>query len=166
MAFGIEKFLLQAKEVEVDALIVVDLPPEEDNTLCLKAIDYGIQWIRLVTPTTSEVRLTEKILPKASGFIYCVSTSGITGTQKPKTDIVKQQIDVIRKHSKLPIAVGFGIKEPNLAKALAKDADAVVVGSAIIDIIEKSLDENRNCINKDFLITKTLEMLKSIRNVL
>ena len=166
MAFGVEKFLSQARKVGVDGLIIVDLPPEEDDTLCIKAIEHGLEWIRLVTPTTSEKRLTEKILPKSSGFIYCVSTSGITGTQQPNTDIVTKQINMIKKHSKLPIAVGFGINNPTLAKTLAKDSDAIVVGSAIVKIIQDSIDQNYNCINQNFLISKTLKMLKSIKNVL
>ena len=140
LAFGENEFLQKAKGAGVDGLIVVDLPPEEDSTLCDAARNSGLHWIRLITPTTSEERLRRLILPKASGFLYCVSTAGITGTQKPNAASVQQQIETIRKHSSMPVVVGFGIRDYESAKPIAAISDGIVVGSAIAELIESRVN--------------------------
>ncbi|MEM8950085.1 MAG: tryptophan synthase subunit alpha [Pseudomonadota bacterium] len=139
--YGAERFLKDAKAAGVDGLIVVDLPPEEDDELCIPALEHGIAFIRLATPTTDDERLPA-VLANTSGFIYYVSMTGITGVGAPTVDRVSQAVERIRAHSELPIAVGFGIRTPEQAGEIAKVADAAVVGSALVDKIASSLDEN------------------------
>ena len=131
---GVKKFLNRADEVGVDGLIIVDLPSEEDDELCHPARAQGIDWIRLTTPTTHDERL-KVVLKNASGFVYYVSIAGITGTASAQQADVETALKRIRKQTNLPLAVGFGIKTAEQVKATGQYADAVVVGSAIIDII-------------------------------
>jgi tryptophan synthase alpha chain len=137
--YGVEKFLADAKAAGVDGLIVVDLPPEEDEELCLPALKAGLNFIRLATPTTDDKRLPA-VLKNTSGFVYYVSITGITGSAAPDPAKVMSAVARIKRHTKLPVAVGFGIRTADDARAIASDADAVVVGSALVDTIRKSLD--------------------------
>jgi tryptophan synthase alpha chain len=137
--YGVEKFLRDAKEAGVDGLIVVDLPPEEDSELCLPALKSGLAFIRLATPTTDDKRLPA-VLKNTSGFVYYVSITGITGSAAPDPNRVTSAVARIKRHTKLPVAVGFGIRTADDARAIASGADAVVVGSALVDEIRKSLD--------------------------
>ena len=137
--YGVETFLAEAKESGVDGLIVVDLPPEEDGELCLPAKSVGLDFIRLATPTTDEKRLP-KVLTNTSGFVYYVSIAGITGSASAEADAVSKAVSRIKAFCKLPVAVGFGIKTPEAAVMIARVADGVVVGSALVDILANSLD--------------------------
>ncbi|MCA3633336.1 MAG: tryptophan synthase subunit alpha [Methylobacterium sp.] len=137
--YGVERFLADAKEAGVDGLIVVDLPPEEDAELCLPAIDAGLNFIRLATPTTDDKRLPA-VLANTSGFVYYVSITGITGTATPDFSRVAGAVARIKRHTSLPVAVGFGVKAPEHASAIAAGADGVVVGSALVEAIRTSLD--------------------------
>lgn len=138
---GVDKFLSDAKKADIDGLIIVDLPPEMDEELCLPAVKAGINFIRLATPTTDDKRLP-KVLENTSGFVYYVSMTGITGQALPDTDIVAKAVKNIKKHTSLPIAVGFGIKTREQAAKIGRAADGVVVGSAIVNAIASTLDEN------------------------
>lgn len=137
--YGVEKFLTDAKAAGVDGLIVVDLPPEEDNELCIPALKAGLAFIRLATPTTDDKRLPA-VLRNTSGFVYYVSITGITGSAAPDPAKVISAVARIKRHTKLPVAVGFGIRTADDARAIASGADAVVVGSALVEAIRKSLD--------------------------
>jgi tryptophan synthase alpha chain len=139
--YGVDKFLADAKEAGVDGLIVVDLPPEEDKELCLPALKAGLAFIRLATPTTDDKRLPA-VLKNTSGFVYYVSITGVTGAAKPDPARVTSAVGRIKRHTKLPVAVGFGIRTADDARAIASGAaDAVVVGSALVDAIRQSLDQ-------------------------
>lgn len=131
-AYGLEAFAKDASEAGVDGLIIVDLPPEEDSELRRFTDQFGLDMIRLVTPVTDEARLPT-VLEGASGFLYYVSITGVTGTAKANLDDLKPHIAQIKAQSDLPIAIGFGIKTPGDAQAMASLGDAVVVGSAIVD---------------------------------
>jgi tryptophan synthase alpha chain len=131
---GVEKFLSDAKEAGVDGLIVVDLPPEEDEELCIPATRAGIDFIRLATPTTDDAR-APAVFRHTSGFVYYVSVLGITGTKAPDLKSVEANVNRLRKHTQLPIAVGFGVKSAEQARAISKSADGVVVGSALVSAI-------------------------------
>ncbi len=137
-SYGVARFLEDAKAAGVDGLIVVDLPPEEDAELCLPARAAGLDFIRLATPTTDEKRLP-KVAQNASGFLYYVSIAGVTGAAVPKAAEVKAAVKRLREGVGLPVAVGFGVRTPETAAAIAKAADAVVVGSAIVSAIEANL---------------------------
>jgi tryptophan synthase alpha chain len=137
--YGPERFLDDAKAAGVDGLILVDLPPEEDDELCLPARGKGLAFIRLATPTTDERRLP-KVLSNTSGFIYYVSITGITGVGRPVVELVGQAVARLRRHTDLPVAVGFGIRTPDQAAEVARVADAAVVGSALVELIAGSLD--------------------------
>lgn len=139
--YGVDRFLDAALEAGIDGLIVVDLPPEMDDELCIPAIAKGVNFIRLATPTTDEKRLP-KVLQNTSGFVYYVSMNGITGSALADTAQVGDAVKRIKAHTDLPICVGFGVKSAEQAKAIGKDADGVVVGSAIVSAIADSLDEN------------------------
>ena len=139
--YGVDKFLVDAKEAGVDGLIIVDLPPEEDEELCLPALKAGLNFIRLATPTTDDKRLPA-VLNNTSGFVYYVSITGITGSAAPDAAKVSAAVQRIKKHTKLPVAVGFGVKNAESARAIAAGADGVVVGSALIDALKKTLDGN------------------------
>jgi tryptophan synthase alpha chain len=138
---GVDIFLARAREAGVDGLIVVDLPPEEDDELCVPAMQAGLNFIRLATPTTDDKRLPA-VLANTSGFVYYVSITGITGSASPQAQNVAEAVARIKRHTPLPVAVGFGIKTPEQAAAIARAADGAVVGSAIIDQIARELDEN------------------------
>jgi tryptophan synthase alpha chain len=136
--YGVERFLIDAKAAGVDGLIVVDLPPEEDDELCLPALKAGLNFIRLATPTTDDKRLPA-VLANTSGFVYYVSIAGITGMAAPDTAKVAAAVARIKRHTALPVAVGFGVRTPTHARAIAEVADGVVVGSALIDALKQSL---------------------------
>jgi len=138
-SYGVERFLSDARDAGVDGLIIVDLPPEEDEELCIPARRAGLDFIRLATPTTDAVRLP-KVLNHASGFLYYVSITGITGTRSASTDAVEAAVDRLKQATKLPVAVGFGIRNPEQAAAIARFADAAVVGSALVDRVAQKLD--------------------------
>jgi tryptophan synthase alpha chain len=138
-SYGGERFLDEAKAAGVDGLIIVDLPPEEDDELCLPALARDLCFIRLATPTTDERRLP-KVLANTRGFIYYVSITGITGAGAPVAVQVQAAVARLRRHTKLPVAVGFGIRTPEQAGEIAAAADAVVVGSALVDRIARGLD--------------------------
>ena len=138
-SYGVPAFLADARSSGVDGLIIVDLPPEEDEWLCLPAQEAGIAFIRLATPTTSDKRLPA-VLRNAGGFLYYVSYTGITGARSLENDSVRRAIDRLRRHTGLPVAVGFGIKTPEQAGAIAHFADAVVIGSAIVERIAAGQD--------------------------
>jgi tryptophan synthase alpha chain len=139
--YGNKRFLIDAKATGVDGLIVVDLPPEEDEELCLPALKAGLNFIRLATPTTDDKRLPT-VLTNTSGFVYYVSITGITGASAPDTSKVTVAVARIKRHTKLPVAVGFGVKNVEQARAIAEGADGVVVGSALVDTLRQSLDAN------------------------
>ena len=143
-------------------MIVVDLPPEEDNELCLPVIKNKIHFIKLATPTTNKERF-KKIIKNSSGFIYYISITGITGANYKTNTKVKQEITNLKKLTKLPIAVGFGIKSKNDVNKLSKHADAVVVGSSIIKKIE---DAQKKKYNKIKLINYVLSYIKSLTSAL
>jgi tryptophan synthase alpha chain len=136
--YGNARFLKDAKAAGVDGLIVVDVPPEADDELCLPAVEAGLNFIRLATPTTDAQRLPA-VLKNTSGFVYYVSITGITGAAAPVVNDVHNQVKRIKGETDLPVVVGFGVKTGDQAKALAKGADGVVVGSALVQCIEKSL---------------------------
>ncbi|MDH3475877.1 MAG: tryptophan synthase subunit alpha [Rhodospirillales bacterium] len=138
-SYGVDKFLVDAKAAGVDGLIVVDLPPEEDEELCLPALAAGLNFIRLATPTTDDARLP-KVLANTSGFVYYVSIMGITGTRSAAGDEVRRAVERLKRHTELPVAVGFGIRTPAQAAEVAATADAAVVGSALVELIKENLD--------------------------
>ena len=136
--YGNARFIKDAKEAGVDGLIVVDVPPEADDELCLPAVEAGLNFIRLATPTTDKARLPA-VLKNTSGFVYYVSITGITGAAAPVVNDVQKQISAIKSATPLPVVVGFGVRSGEQAKALGRTADGVVVGSALVSGIEKSL---------------------------
>jgi tryptophan synthase alpha chain len=139
--YGVDRFLTDAKKAGVDGLIVVDLPPEEDEELCLPALGAGLNFIRLATPTTDDKRLPA-VLANTSGFVYYVSITGITGAAAPDAAKVAAAVARIKRHTSLPVAVGFGVRSARQARAIAENAEAVVVGSALVSAVKDSLDRN------------------------
>ena len=137
--YGAEKFVADAKAAGVDGLIVVDLPPEEDDELCLPALQGGLNFIRLATPTTDDNRLPQ-VLNNTSGFVYYVSITGITGAAAPEKQAVRDNVARIKNHTELPVCIGFGIRTPEQAATMADIGDGVVVGSALVDVIAAHLD--------------------------
>jgi tryptophan synthase alpha chain len=137
--YGVDKFLTDAKAAGVDGLIVVDLPPEEDEELCMPALKAGLNFVRLATPTTDDRRLPA-VLSNTSGFVYYVSITGITGAAAPDAGKVTIAVERIKRHTKLPVAVGFGVRTAEQARAIAEGSDGVVVGSALVEALRKSLD--------------------------
>jgi tryptophan synthase alpha chain len=137
--YGVDKFLVDAKSAGVDGLIIVDLPPEEDDELCLPAMKAGLNFIRLATPTTDDKRLPA-VLANTSGFVYYVSITGITGAAAADSSAVSEAVARIKRHTKLPVCVGFGIRTPETARAIASHADGAVVGTALVDALKNSLD--------------------------
>jgi tryptophan synthase alpha chain len=139
--YGVEKFLDDAIAAGIDGLIVVDLPPEMDDELCIPAIRKGINFIRLATPTTDDKRLPT-VLQNTSGFVYYVSMNGITGSALPDPSLVSGAVKRIKQHTELPVCVGFGVKTAEHAKLIGASADGVVVGTAIVNQIATSLTKD------------------------
>jgi len=137
--YGVDRFLCDAKSAGVDGLIIVDLPPEEDAELCEPALRAGLNFIRLATPTTDDKRLPA-VLANTSGFVYYVSITGITGAAAVNSSTVGEAVARIKRHTALPVCVGFGIKTPEAAQAVAGRADGAVVGTALVDALRGSLD--------------------------
>ena len=142
--YGVKRFLRDALDAGLDGLIIVDLPPEEDAELCLPALEAGLAFIRLTAPTTDDARLP-RVLENSSGFVYYISITGITGADAASSASIEAAVARLRRHTELPVAVGFGIKTPKQAGEVARVADAAVVGSAIITAIENSLDDSGAC---------------------
>jgi tryptophan synthase alpha chain len=145
--YGVDRFLRDAKSAGVDGLIIVDLPPEEDEELCLPALKAGLNFIRLATPTTDDKRLPA-VLANTSGFVYYVSITGITGAATPDAGKVAAAVARIKRHTKLPVAVGFGVRTAEQAAGIASGADGVVVGSALVSVLKSSLDLNDKATEK------------------
>ena len=137
--YGVDQFLADAKSAGVDGLIIVDLPPEEDTELCLPAMKAGLNFIRLATPTTDDKRLPA-VLANTSGFVYYVSITGITGSASADTAAVGEAVGRIKRHTRLPVCVGFGIRTPEAARGIAQNADGAVVGTALVEALRASLD--------------------------
>ena len=154
-----EDFLEEAKAAGVDGLIVVDVPPEADEELCEPAMARGLSFIRLATPTTDSRRLPA-VLANSSGFVYYVSITGITGTATPDVEAVHAQVGRIREATALPVVVGFGVKTPEQAQAIARGADGVVVGSALVNAIEQSLDADGKATGQT--VSAVLDLVKSL----
>ena len=149
---GAKKFVKKIKSLGVDGLIIVDLPPEEDDELCVHCLESEINFIRLLTPTSDDNRL-QKLLKNTSGFLYYVSVAGVTGTKVPVKKSVEKHITLIKERTSTPICVGFGIKNPDDAQEIAQLADGVVVGSAIIEKLNKKESER-----------KVFDFIKSLSN--
>jgi tryptophan synthase alpha chain len=165
-AYGVDHFLRDARTAGVDGLIVVDLPPEEDVELCLPALAAGLSFIRLATPTTDDKRLP-KVLQNTSGFVYYVSMTGVTGGTIANYDAVGDAVARIKRHTDLPVAVGFGVKTAADAATIAKGADGVVVGSALVERIRLSLDADGKATEKTVSAVTSLvsELAAGIRSV-
>lgn len=137
--YGVDRFLVDAKAAGIDGLIIVDLPPEEDDELCLPAMQAGLNFIRLATPTTDDKRLPA-VLANTSGFVYYVAITGITGAAAADATAVSGAVARIKRHTRLPVCVGFGIRTPENAQAIASHANGAVVGTALVDALKNSLD--------------------------
>jgi tryptophan synthase alpha chain len=162
--YGVDRFLADAKAAGVDGLIVVDLPPEEDDELCLPALKAGLNFIRLATPTTDDKRLPA-VLANTSGFVYYVSITGITGSAAPDTGKVNAAVARIKRHTALPVAVGFGVRTAEQAAAIAAGADGVVVGSALVGALKDSLDRDGKATAKTVTVVVNLvaELARGVR---
>jgi tryptophan synthase alpha chain len=158
-SYGVARFLDDARAAGVDGLIVVDLPPEEDAELCLPALEAGLSFVRLATPTTDDARLPA-VLANTSGFVYYVSITGITGTASASDAAVADAVARLRRHTPLPVAVGFGISTPERAAAVARVADAAVVGSAIVNRVAAGLDAEGRA--KPGLVGETLAFVRQL----
>jgi len=145
--YGVDKFLADAKAAGVDGLIIVDLPPEEDTELCIPAMKAGLNFIRLATPTTDDKRLPA-VLANTSGFVYYVSITGITGSGSADSKVVGEAVARIKRHTKLPVCVGFGIRTPEAAREIAENANGAVVGTALVDALRASLDAEGRATSK------------------
>jgi tryptophan synthase alpha chain len=157
--YGVPRFLKDAKDAGCDGLIVVDLPPEHDEELCLPARAAGIDFIRLATPTTDDQRLPA-VLRNTGGFIYYVAIAGITGTTSAKRGTIEQAVARLKRHTRLPVAVGFGIKNAAQAAAVARVADAAVVGSALVERVAANLDRKGRA--KPGLVAALLKDVKAL----
>ncbi len=160
--FGINNFIKEIKKNKINGVIVVDLPPEEDEELCIPILKNKIHFIKLATPTTNKDRF-KKITKNSSGFIYYISITGITGANYNSNKKVKSEIKNLKKYTNLPVAVGFGIKNKNDIKKLSKTADAIVVGSSIIKKVEDALKKKYNKIK---LINYVLKYIKNLSSAL
>jgi tryptophan synthase alpha chain len=162
--YGVDLFLRDAKSAGVDGLIVVDLPPEEDAELCLPALKAGMNFIRLATPTTDDKRLPA-VLANTSGFVYYVSITGITGTATADPAKVAAAVGRIKRHTSLPVAVGFGVRTAEQAAIIAAGADGVVVGSALVNALKASLDQNEKATAKTVtaVVNLVAELARGVR---
>ena len=163
--YGVDRFLRDAKSAGVDGLIVVDLPPEEDEELCLPALKAGMNFIRLATPTTDDKRLPA-VLANTSGFVYYVSITGITGAAMADPAKVTAAVARIKRHTKLPVAVGFGVRTAEQAAVIASGADGVVVGSALVNALKASLDRDDKATAKTVTVVVNLvaELARGVRS--
>jgi len=163
--YGVDRFLRDAKSAGVDGLIVVDLPPEEDEELCLPALKAGLNFIRLATPTTDDKRLPA-VLANTSGFVYYVSITGITGAAMADPAKVTAAVARIKRHTKLPVAVGFGVRTAEQAAVIAAGADGVVVGSALVNALKASLDRDEKTTAKTVTVVVNLvaELARGVRS--
>lgn len=157
--YGVDAFLVAAKEAGIDGLIVVDLPPEEDEELCLPAMAAGLNFIRLATPTTDDKRLPA-VLKNTSGFVYYVSITGITGTASAAQADIESAVARLKRHTDLPIAVGFGIKSAEQVAEMQKHAEAAVVGSAIVSAMAETLDEDDRAAGNS--VSQALKFVRSL----
>src|SRR5947199_318534 len=162
--YGVDKFLTDAKSAGVDGLIIVDLPPEEDEELCIPALKAGLNFIRLATPTTDDKRLPA-VLANTSGFVYYVSIAGITGSAAPDAAKTKDAVARIKRHTQLPVSVGFGVRSGEQAAAIASDADAVVIGSALVNALKGSLNADDKATGKTVTVVVNLvgELARGVR---
>jgi tryptophan synthase alpha chain len=163
--YGVDRFLRDAKSAGVDGLIVVDLPPEEDEELCLPALKAGMNFIRLATPTTDDKRLPA-VLANTSGFVYYVSITGITGAAMADPAKVTAAVARIKRHTKLPVAVGFGVRTAEQAAVIAAGADGVVVGSALVNALKASLDRDDKATAKTVtaVVDLVAELARGVRS--
>ena len=161
--YGSQNFVEDALTAGVDGLIIVDLPPEEDDELCHPAMTAGLHWIRLVTPTTDDRRMPT-VLKNTSGFVYYVSIAGITGTRSASADVIRSAVRRLSQHTDLPVAVGFGIQTPEQVGEVVNDADAAVVGSALVREIEENLDGQGNA--TEDLVNQVLDRVQKLSAVL
>jgi tryptophan synthase alpha chain len=157
--YGVDRFLTDAAAAGVDGLIVVDLPPEHDGELCVPAREAGIHFIRLATPTTDAARMPG-VLVNTSGFLYYVSSNGVTGSAAPTAEKVEKELARIREHTDLPVAVGFGIRTAAQAERIARFADAVVVGSALVECIANADTEAQG---RDDVLSLTRELSAAVK---
>ena len=164
--YGVDRFLADAKAAGVDGLIIVDLPPEQDDELCLPALEAGLAFIRLATPTTDDKRLPA-VLANTAGFVYYVSITGITGAATPDFGKVATAVERIKRHTPLPVVVGFGVKTGAHAAAIAQGADGVVVGSALVEAVKNSLDADNRATSRTVEAVTTLvkELSAGVRSV-
>ena len=162
--YGVDRFLADAGSAGVDGLVVVDLPPEEDEELCLPALKAGLNFIRLATPTTDDRRLPA-VLANTSGFVYYVSITGITGAAAPDAEKVAPAVFRIKRHTALPVAVGFGVRTAEQAAAIAAGADGVVVGSALVSALKASLDADDKATARTVTVVVNLvaELARGVR---
>ena len=162
--YGVDRFLRDATSAGVDGLIIVDLPPEEDEELCLPALKAGLNFIRLATPTTDDKRLPT-VLANTSGFVYYVSITGITGAAAPDPGKVAAAVARIKRHTKLPVAVGFGVRTAEQAAGIASGADGVVVGSALVNALKGSLDTDNKATEKTVrgVVDLVAELARGVR---
>jgi tryptophan synthase alpha chain len=157
--YGVDKFLTDAKTAGVDGLIIVDLPPEEDEELCIPAMRAGLNFIRLATPTTDDKRLPA-VLANTSGFVYYVSITGITGAASADAGQVAAAVARIKRHTALPICVGFGIRTPDQAQVIASNANGAVVGTALVEALKASLDSDNRATAGT--VSAVAEMVKAL----
>lgn len=158
-SYGVDAFLVDALEAGADGLIVVDLPPEEDDELCVPALKKDMAFIRLATPTTDDKRLP-KVLTNTAGFVYYVAIAGITGTASASSDVITGAVERLKRHTELPVCVGFGIKTPDQAADVAKVADGAIVGTAVVNAIKGSLDGDGKATGTT--VSATLDFVKSL----
>lgn len=158
-AYGVDAFISDALDAGADGLIVVDLPPEEDDELCIPALKRGLGFIRLATPTTDDKRLP-KVLTNTAGFVYYVSIAGITGTASASSDMITGAVERLKRHTDLPVCVGFGIKTPDQAADVARVADGAIVGTAVVNAIKDSLDGDGKA--TDSTVSDTLAFVKTL----
>ena len=161
--YGVKKFLFDIKKVGIDGLIIVDLPPEADEEVCIPSNKIGIDFIRLATPTSSIDRLPT-IIKNASGFLYYISVLGITGSKTPELNSIKKNVEIIKSLSEIPVAVGFGIKTPLQAASIAQTSDAIVVGSAIIEKIYDTHKKNHS--DEVLIVEEVSNFVASLSNAI